>query len=421
MRKWGFSRLSLNWYLQPSMQTVKSPEHDIAPPSPAPEQSVVPVPRKYDARKAALLSLVPGLGHFYVGQPVVGSLCLVSSILGICFVTAIVCGKRLLPLLTPLVQSFGLQVDATAAADAGYAAASPAAVGLYCFLFLYLSFYFARDAYQQAIKKTQLAEAAASAAFAGSVVASQMAFSGEGRIRLSGATSFSYLLHCGLLLCFAIASFFIIRPPELQKTEIEILLEPPPPPPVIPPPAPRPKPRSEPPKVEKPEPKPIVQPPKPTPVAIKPPETQLPDPNIPTAEPVTTPGPETTGPVTGTGTSTGTAQGTGADQGTGDSDEIDLSGYVAEMEKRIRKAWYPPKGNENKKIILRFKVNRAGEASSVRLKTSSGIMIADEAAIAAVKTASPFDPLPKGAPEQVDILFTFDYSVFGGGKATLKN
>jgi hypothetical protein len=32
-----------------------------------------------------------------------------------------------------------------------------------------------------------------------------------------------------------------------------------------------------------------------------------------------------------------------------------------------------------------------------------------------VENAAPFRPLPAGAPEDVDIQFTFDYNVFGGG------
>jgi TonB family protein len=45
---------------------------------------------------------------------------------------------------------------------------------------------------------------------------------------------------------------------------------------------------------------------------------------------------------------------------------------------------------------------------------SSGLQYVDAAAINAVKSASPFSPLPTEYKEQnIDIQFTFDYNVFG--------
>jgi TonB family protein len=53
--------------------------------------------------------------------------------------------------------------------------------------------------------------------------------------------------------------------------------------------------------------------------------------------------------------------------------------------------------------------------TNLKLQKSSGTAIADTAALSAAQDAAPFAPLPSGAPENVDIQFTFDYNVFSGG------
>lgn len=375
------------------MQTVKSREPETAQVPEPPDEKPVIKPEetaRIQPGKAALLSLIPGLGHFYVGQPVVGSLVLVSSFLGLTFLATIIAGKSLFPVVASFASAFGVHLDK--AAGAPQVVASPIAVALFVLTILYLGAFFASDAYRQALRKSRY----------------PAGLKPDMDVTFTGSTSFSYLLHCAMLVVCAIACLFIVKVPIKTDTVIEIELEPPPV--VIPPPAPKPKPRAEAPKVKTEPVKQPVQPPKPVPIAVKPVETPVAD--NPSPEPVTQP---EAGAATGTG-SQGSSTGTGTgDSGTGPaSDEVDLSDYVSQMEKKIRKSWFPPKGEETKKIILKFKINSQGAASSVRLKSSSGIMIADEAAMTAVKTASPFAPLPKGAPDPVEILFTFDYSVFGG-------
>ncbi|MBC8000215.1 MAG: TonB family protein [Leptolyngbya sp.] len=383
------------------MQTVKRRVPDTAP-LPPPSNEKPPKAAYINARNAALLSIVPGLGHFYIGQPVVGTLCLSSSFLGACFLATIVGGKKLLPVLAPIMSGFGVHIDPASASAAG-PAVSPISIVLFTLAFLYLSAFFAVDAYKQALRKSSVGPG----------------LSKDLGVTFTSATSFSYLMHCAMFVIVALAALFVIKAPEKHDTVIEIELEPPPlviPPPPPPAPKPRAAKKAEAPKVDKvPEPiKPPVQPPKPTPIpAEKPIETPVAD--SPNPEPVSQPA---TGSSTGTGNQGAASEGTGTgSNGSGTSNEVDLSDYISAMEKKIRKSWYPPKGEETKKIILRFKISSGGDVSSVRLKSSSGIMIADEAAIAAVKTAAPYAPLPKGAPPQIEILFTFDYSVFGGSRA----
>ncbi len=95
--------------------------------------------------------------------------------------------------------------------------------------------------------------------------------------------------------------------------------------------------------------------------------------------------------------------------------DVDFGPYMADLQRRIKRHWFPPKGNESKRVVVIFKVHTGGELSNLRLDHSSGVALADKAALDAVQNAAPFRPLPQGAPADVDIQFTFDYNVFGGG------
>ena len=92
----------------------------------------------------------------------------------------------------------------------------------------------------------------------------------------------------------------------------------------------------------------------------------------------------------------------------------DLGPYMQELQRRIKYNWHPPKGNESRKVMLLFKIAKNGQLLSCKVKKSSGLPSADQAALNAVKMTAPFRPLPsdyKGT--NVEIQFTFDYNVFG--------
>lgn len=95
--------------------------------------------------------------------------------------------------------------------------------------------------------------------------------------------------------------------------------------------------------------------------------------------------------------------------------DVDFGPYMAELQRRIKRVWFPPKIARSKRVQVIFKVHRNGEMSNLRLANSSGLTAADEAALKAIEAAAPFHPLPVGAPADVDIEFTFDYNVFNGG------
>ena len=94
--------------------------------------------------------------------------------------------------------------------------------------------------------------------------------------------------------------------------------------------------------------------------------------------------------------------------------EPDFGPYMRELQRRIKMNWDPPKGNESKRVVLRFKIAKDGRLLSCSVFKSSGLPNADKAAINAVQATAPFKPLPaeyKG--QSIDIQFTFDYNVFG--------
>ena len=93
--------------------------------------------------------------------------------------------------------------------------------------------------------------------------------------------------------------------------------------------------------------------------------------------------------------------------------DIDFGPYMNELQRRIKRAWRPPRGNESKRVIVIFKISRDGELSNLVIKKGSGFQPSDQAALLAIQNAAPFARLPEGAPSSVDIEFTFDYNVFG--------
>lgn len=86
--------------------------------------------------------------------------------------------------------------------------------------------------------------------------------------------------------------------------------------------------------------------------------------------------------------------------------------YMRDLEQRIKRNWTPPKGDTSKRIVITFTIGRDGRLLSHRITKSSGIPLADRAAMSAIELTAPFRPLPpefKG--QSVPIEFTFDYNV----------
>ncbi|MBS1953137.1 MAG: TonB C-terminal domain-containing protein [Cyanobacteria bacterium SZAS-4] len=92
--------------------------------------------------------------------------------------------------------------------------------------------------------------------------------------------------------------------------------------------------------------------------------------------------------------------------------DIDFGPYMRQMQRKIKHCWYPPKGQETKRMCVSFSIDAHGQVSDLKVFRASGCALCDDAGLKAVSNAAPFDPLPDGAPEDVNIQFEFDYNVF---------
>jgi len=93
--------------------------------------------------------------------------------------------------------------------------------------------------------------------------------------------------------------------------------------------------------------------------------------------------------------------------------DIDFGPYMGNVQREIKRHWYPPKGGTTLRNKVAFKVAKNGEVSSVRIIKPTASDAFDRAALTAVINASPtFGPLPEGSPKDVDIEFTFDYNTY---------
>ena len=86
--------------------------------------------------------------------------------------------------------------------------------------------------------------------------------------------------------------------------------------------------------------------------------------------------------------------------------------YMKNLEQRIKRNWTPPKGDSSKRVVITFTIGKDGRLLNARVTKSSGVPLADRAAMSAIELTAPFQPLPpefKG--QSVPIEFTFDYNV----------
>lgn len=104
----------------------------------------------------------------------------------------------------------------------------------------------------------------------------------------------------------------------------------------------------------------------------------------------------------------------GKENTAGSTTNVDFSKYMSDLQRRIKRCWFPTRDTQSLRIKVMFKIHSDGQMSNLRLSAPSHNALADQAALSAVQNASPFAPLPAGAPENVDIEFTFDYNVFSG-------
>lgn len=95
------------------------------------------------------------------------------------------------------------------------------------------------------------------------------------------------------------------------------------------------------------------------------------------------------------------------------SKPVDFGRYMADLQRRIKRHWQPPKSPHSHITVLTFQVLSDGTVSNLRVEHTCGSATEDNAAVQAVEDSAPLPPLPQGAPASVDIEFTFTYDVFG--------
>ena len=97
-------------------------------------------------------------------------------------------------------------------------------------------------------------------------------------------------------------------------------------------------------------------------------------------------------------------------------DGIDYQSYMSDKQKRIKHAWFPPTCSDGQHAKVSFKVSRDGFVSGLKITKHAASKFSDDAALRAVINAQPFAALPQGAPEKVDVDFSFDYNIFTPGE-----
>ncbi|CAN5550861.1 hypothetical protein BH11CYA1_BH11CYA1_44050 [soil metagenome] len=91
------------------------------------------------------------------------------------------------------------------------------------------------------------------------------------------------------------------------------------------------------------------------------------------------------------------------------SDAAYVGAYMADLERRIRRAWFPPRDHADKVVQTTFMIKRGGDVSNIELSRSSGNPLADRAALRAIEKAAPFRPLPPGSHDTEKFEYTFNY------------
>ncbi len=93
------------------------------------------------------------------------------------------------------------------------------------------------------------------------------------------------------------------------------------------------------------------------------------------------------------------------------AEQVDFEGYMKDMKKAIQAKWQPPKGIAQRTIVAVFSIQRNGTIVEADIVEGSGDAGIDQAALKALKDASPLAPLPKGAPGHVQVRYKFDWKV----------
>ena len=93
------------------------------------------------------------------------------------------------------------------------------------------------------------------------------------------------------------------------------------------------------------------------------------------------------------------------------SQDLDLTPYIATAKKTIQAKWQPARGLENYKVTTVFTILRDGTIQDAQVVDPSGIALVDQAALSALKAASPLPALPSGSPKSIQLRYKFQWNV----------
>ncbi|MEO5377040.1 MAG: energy transducer TonB [Magnetococcus sp. DMHC-6] len=98
--------------------------------------------------------------------------------------------------------------------------------------------------------------------------------------------------------------------------------------------------------------------------------------------------------------------------------EVRYAAFLKSVKDRVEQGWsYPTQAKEENlhgSLFIAFTINKEGQLEKIELIRSSGSPILDQAALAAVKNAAPFPPLPNSWNlDRVRIKTTFEYIMRG--------
>lgn len=163
--------------------------------------------------------------------------------------------------------------------------------------------------------------------------------------------------------------------------------------------------------------KPAPEPP-PTPVAEKKQPAKVVVPAKP--EKKTSPAPKPSTPAS-SGTAGNSAKSAGAGSGNVssggnvmkiDAEEFPFPYYLVSVQNQIERNWRAPfSGQGQRATTVYFKISRSGEVEDVKIETTSGNVLFDQAAMRAVYYASPLPPLPAASGLQ-NLGVHFDFVAY---------
>lgn len=95
------------------------------------------------------------------------------------------------------------------------------------------------------------------------------------------------------------------------------------------------------------------------------------------------------------------------------NDNVDLMlPYIKYVERKIKMNWDPPKWDESRRIVVRFKIAKDGRLLYTQILKSSGNADADRAALKAIQASAPFKAFPYNYKKNsIDIEFYFQYQL----------